>query len=186
MSNICKCGKCGVEFNRNYEFKGKKYFLQRRKYCLTCSPFKGHNTKTLEINPKEIRTKEGYLVCNCNICNKDYTIKQKHGYSKQICHSCRCTIRRYKLKKQLVEYKGGQCEVCGYNKNLRNLVFHHIDPNEKEFNLSGNVATRSFDELKIEADKCKLVCHHCHNDIHDELHGTAKRMEKYLNGINIE
>lgn len=71
--------------------------------------------------------------------------------------------RRYKLK--LVEYKGGKCSICGYNKCLDALEFHHLNPNDKVFSLTCS-DTRSFEKLKAEVDKCILVCANCHREIH--------------------
>jgi Icc-related predicted phosphoesterase len=70
-------------------------------------------------------------------------------------------------KKELVEYKGGCCEICGYNKSIQALQFHHIDPNEKDFNISAR--SYSIERLKKEADKCMLVCANCHIEVHEEL-----------------
>ena len=64
----------------------------------------------------------------------------------------------------LVEYKGGKCEKCGYNKCVEALEFHHKDPNEKDFSISSH--SYSFDRMKKEVDKCMLVCSNCHREIH--------------------
>ena len=75
--------------------------------------------------------------------------------------------KRRKLNKQLlVEYKGGCCERCGYNKCIAALEFHHIDPSTKEFGLTGN--TYGIDRQKAEADKCMLLCANCHREMHSE------------------
>lgn len=74
---------------------------------------------------------------------------------------------RKRTKIKLVEYKGGKCERCGYNKCLGALDFHHLDPNEKDFGIGG--VTKSFDKMKKEVDKCILVCANCHREIHEEL-----------------
>jgi hypothetical protein len=74
---------------------------------------------------------------------------------------------RRKAKIKLVEYKGGECEKCGYRKCIDALEFHHKDPNEKDFTISGK--SWSFERLKKEADKCILVCSNCHKEIHFEL-----------------
>ena len=74
---------------------------------------------------------------------------------------------RRKLKERLVDYKGGKCEICGYNKCITALEFHHLNPNEKDFGIS-TFNTLSFDKCKQEVDKCILVCANCHREIHDE------------------
>lgn len=73
---------------------------------------------------------------------------------------------RKKAKVKLVEYKGGKCEKCGYNKCIDALEFHHLDPNEKDFSIAGK--SWSLERLKREADKCILVCSNCHKEIHSK------------------
>jgi hypothetical protein len=75
-------------------------------------------------------------------------------------------IWRQKAKLKLIEYKGGKCINCNYNKCSDALEFHHLDPNEKDFNISSK--SLSFEKLKKEADKCILVCSNCHKEIHFE------------------
>lgn len=75
---------------------------------------------------------------------------------------------RRKLKAQAVEYKGGKCQSCGYDKCLSVLAFHHLDPNEKDFAISGNY--KSFRHIKPELDKTILLCSNCHGELHDKLH----------------
>ena len=75
--------------------------------------------------------------------------------------------RRDAIKKLAVEYMGGKCEVCGYNKCLRALEFHHKDPNEKDFGIAQNGITRSWEKVKTELDKCIMVCANCHIEIHE-------------------
>lgn len=74
---------------------------------------------------------------------------------------------RKRTKIKLIEYKGGKCEICGYNRCNRALEFHHKNPSEKDFTISGR--SLSFDRLKDEVDKCLLVCSNCHSEIHDGL-----------------
>jgi len=74
---------------------------------------------------------------------------------------------RKRKKEELVHYKGGCCERCGYNKSFGALQFHHINPDEKDFIIGGK--SYSIERLKKEADKCILVCANCHIEIHEEL-----------------
>ena len=74
---------------------------------------------------------------------------------------------RKRTKMKLVEYKGGKCQLCDYNKSLNALHFHHLNSNEKDFSISGK--SLSFDKLKSEVDKCILVCSNCHSEIHEGI-----------------
>ena len=75
---------------------------------------------------------------------------------------------RNRTKQRLIEYKGGKCERCGYDKIQypRAFVFHHNDPSKKEMSLSK--VCRALEKLKKEVDKCTLLCARCHAEIHDE------------------
>ena len=53
---------------------------------------------------------------------------------------------RKEVKRKLIEYKGGKCQICGYNRCQDAFDFHHLDPSKKDFNISGG--TKSFDTLK--------------------------------------
>jgi biotin operon repressor len=77
--------------------------------------------------------------------------------------------RRLKIKGMAVEYKGGKCKCCGYSKYQGALEFHHLDPSEKDFNFSQKGHCRSWEKVKIELDKCILVCANCHREIHAGL-----------------
>jgi 5-methylcytosine-specific restriction endonuclease McrA len=88
------------------------------------------------------------------------------------CVKCRSEAvqrRREKTKVMLVEYKGGCCQICGYNRCIGALEFHHIDPSTKEFGVAESGCTRSIEVSKQEADKCILVCSNCHREIHAGL-----------------
>lgn len=79
-------------------------------------------------------------------------------------------IKKYRKqrKKDLVNYKGGKCIICGYDKCDRALDFHHIDESTKSFSISQNLC-RKMKVLKEEVDKCILVCSNCHMEIHEDV-----------------
>ena len=87
---------------------------------------------------------------------------------------------RKRLKEKLVEYKGGACEVCGYNKCITALEFHHVNPNEKEFGI-GSMKVLSFEKCKKEVDKCMLVCANCHREIHHQQAIEKQQKEESIN-----
>lgn len=76
---------------------------------------------------------------------------------------------RQKTKMKLIEYKGGKCVVCGYDKPVPAAFdFHHRNPEDKDFTISGGGRVRAYDKLKKEADKCDLMCCRCHAEKHHE------------------
>ncbi len=74
--------------------------------------------------------------------------------------------RQRRTKKALIEYKGGKCSVCGYNKCQQALDFHHTG--KKSFTI-GNRKGAPIEVLKKEADKCILLCRNCHAELHAEI-----------------
>lgn len=65
-----------------------------------------------------------------------------------------------------VAHLGGKCCMCGYSKCIGALDIHHIDPLTKEFAISVDGNTRSWDRVRREIEKCILVCANCHREAH--------------------
>jgi len=85
------------------------------------------------------------------------------------CKKCRVIYvkkRRDKIKNFAIDYKGGKCNRCGYDKCLEALEFHHIDPEQKDFEISTLGYRNSLERLKKELDKCELLCANCHREEH--------------------
>jgi hypothetical protein len=72
---------------------------------------------------------------------------------------------RRELKRVLVEDAGGECVLCGYDRALSGLHFHHVDRAQKEFALSRQGITRSLESARAEARKCVLLCSNCHAEV---------------------
>lgn len=106
----------------------------------------------------------------CLHCNKKYFIDRSKGHRANICGTCNTAKRRKSNKTKLLEIKGGKCIVCGYNKHHGCLTFHHIDPSKKEFTISdSNKMTIAWEKILEEVDKCALLCHNCHGEVHAKL-----------------
>lgn len=148
------CKKCLKSFPTSMRIDGIKRSLKNRKYCIECSPFGTHNVRQLEKTTIRIKR-------ICDRCNK-ISFHGRH------CSSCHVTLWRIKLKQKAIDYKGGKCILCGYNKCAASLDFHHIIPNEKDFSISSGF-TRSWEKIKAELEKCSLVCRNCHGEIHAGL-----------------
>lgn len=83
--------------------------------------------------------------------------------------------RRRKIKEMSIAYKGGKCQVCGYEKYQGALDLHHLNPNDKEFGIGDKGYTRSWMKIKSELDKCILVCANCHREIEGGITQLADR-----------
>lgn len=73
----------------------------------------------------------------------------------------------------MVQLKGGKCCLCGYDRCLSALAFHHMDPNEKELKFGAlRASPQSWEKIEKELNKCILVCHNCHSEIHEGIVGV--------------
>lgn len=120
----------------------------------------------------ELKTqKNQYNKTTCRLCGETDLRKfyrQKDGRIRYRCKGCDNTetVKRFRAYKQeAVDYKGGKCEICGYNKCLGALVFHHKDPSQKDPKWTV-MKSWPLDKIKTELDKCQLLCCRCHAEIH--------------------
>jgi len=74
------------------------------------------------------------------------------------------TRRHQKIKRTLVAEAGGCCRVCGYDRCVFSLHFHHVDPTTKAFGIT-TAHGKSLAAYREEAKKCVLVCANCHGEI---------------------
>ena len=90
-----------------------------------------------------------------------------YKYRDSYCIVCRLEYsqeRQRKLKADCVAYKGGRCTMCQLVDDPAVYDFHHSDPSAKEFSFGST--HRSFESMRVELDKCLLVCANCHRKIH--------------------
>jgi hypothetical protein len=92
-----------------------------------------------------------------------------HSWRCRDCRQARVAARRRTIKATLVEEAGGRCVLCGYDRCLRALEFHHRDPSEKTFALGFAGVTRSLAAAREEARKCVLLCSNCHAEVEDGI-----------------
>lgn len=76
--------------------------------------------------------------------------------------------KRQENKQKLVNYKGGKCQFCPYDTNIKALQFHHVDPSIKNFSIQAR-HNYNFNKLVNEVDKCLLLCANCHAEEHSML-----------------
>jgi hypothetical protein len=69
----------------------------------------------------------------------------------------------------LLEEAGGRCVVCGYDRCVAALHFHHIDPSQKNFSLALGGNTRSLAKARAEASKCVVLCANCRAEVESGL-----------------
>ncbi len=108
-------------------------------------------------------------------------MKDKRTYADRADYLKRAVAKRRKKLRQLaITSKGGKCQICGYDKCSGALEFHHIDPDIKDFSVSVDGSTRSWQRIKKEIEKCVLVCANCHREIHGDITqlSAVRRIEK--------
>lgn len=84
--------------------------------------------------------------------------------------------RRKRMRLRAIEYKGGECSFCGYDRCFDALEFHHAD-GKKDFGLSRNGLTRSWDRIEKELKKRILICANCHREEHEKLRSLSEKSE---------
>jgi hypothetical protein len=72
---------------------------------------------------------------------------------------------RRRMKIKAVEYKGGKCQICGYDKSPAAMDFHHTDPKLKDFQISSGRSI-GWEKMKSELNKTILLCANCHRETH--------------------
>jgi transposase-like protein len=78
------------------------------------------------------------------------------------CNNESVAARRRRVKEILVNEAGGCCRLCGFDRYVGALQFHHLDRAGKAFSLSRQGVTRSLERAREEARKCVLLCANCH------------------------
>jgi transposase-like protein len=81
------------------------------------------------------------------------------------CAGERVARRRRRAKEILVAELGGACAMCGYDRYIGALHFHHLDPARKRFGFGERGLTRSLAILREEAKNCVLLCGNCHAEV---------------------
>jgi 5-methylcytosine-specific restriction endonuclease McrA len=94
-----------------------------------------------------------------------FGLRKSGGYRCNRCRADAVSRRRRKVKLVLVEDAGGACKLCGYDRCMAALEFHHLVPTEKRFGLSHRGVARSSAAARAEAARCVLLCANCHAEV---------------------
>lgn len=107
-----------------------------------------------------------YVIRMCHTHGSVEFVLEGRGYYRcKQCRMQRVSDQRRKNKATLVAEHGGKCRICGYNKCVRSLHFHHIDPSTKLFNLAFKGNSPGIARMREEASKCVLLCSNCHGEV---------------------
>jgi len=135
---------------------------------------KKHNLKTDgRIREQSTINNQTYYICGS--CKKhkptDQFYKKTETTKQFYCKDCfnEYVKQRWKeRKKKAIEYKGGKCASCGYNRCPDVLEFHHRNSETKEFDWK-KLRQMAWNKALKELDKCDLLCANCHREKHYEL-----------------
>jgi transposase len=114
----------------------------------------------------EISGHEDRISLDCPLHGRTlFRRRQEGGYRCLKCRAEAVARRRRVVKNILVTEAGGACAACGYDRYVRALHFHHLHPPDKRFSLAERGVARSLAKARREAQKCVLLCSHCHAEI---------------------
>ncbi len=103
--------------------------------------------------------------------NREKVRRVNRKYKRE--NKTRLKIERDRRRRLLGRYKSmKRCAGCGYRKCPAALDFDHLDPESKSFNVSVGL-TGSWNKLKAEMAKCRIVCSNCHREQQYEERQTA-------------
>lgn len=124
--------------------------------CYKCNKNKPFNQLI-----KDVTTKRGFHGY-CKGCKYEIA-KQRKGWL-ELNYKMKMTERRRQIKIKAIEFKGGRCVDCGYDKHPAALCFHHLG--NKEFEISYLMKFGLVGKTIKELNKCVLLCHNCHDIRH--------------------
>jgi hypothetical protein len=100
----------------------------------------------------------------CAIANHKSYVKHKKkrmSYNKKIRKIL--LIEEHRILKEL---KINGCSICGYDKYIGSLDFHHVNEKKPIIYLNLNGMKWCNDKIITEFHKCMLLCKNCHYEIH--------------------
>jgi Homeodomain-like domain len=123
-------------------------------------------TRRRRLTPRPDADGPPTLEGTCEVHGVTAFGRRVDGYYRCLaCRSDAVVKRRRAVKQILVEEAGGACALCGYDRSVAALHFHHVDPATKAFDLSHRGVTRSLAAARAEAAKCVLLCANCHAEV---------------------
>lgn len=93
---------------------------------------------------------------------------------------------RRNRKLNLIRVCGNKCNLCGYQKNVAALEFHHINPELKNYGIATNGNCHNIHKDLEEVKKCILVCANCHREIHSGNYTMEELYEHRIYDEQIE
>jgi 5-methylcytosine-specific restriction endonuclease McrA len=110
-------------------------------------------------------------------------VADKRKYADRRAYLIRAVARRRaEIRQRAIDYLGGCCQRCGYDRGMEALEFHHRDSARKEFGISSSGYTRGWAKVRAELRKCDLLCANCHRETHVNSSFRGKpRLKNWVN-----
>ena len=126
-----------------------------------------------------MRTKHGRATdynqgCRCDLCREANTQRHREYRARTYVPKPRTKMDPGEKRRRFQEYQkrrhaerramaiellGGECANCGSNETLE---FDHIDPATKVYTVATMFASRRWELIERELQKCQLLCRPCH------------------------
>jgi hypothetical protein len=122
----------------------------------------------------------------CFQCGKEFVITTKKD--RKFCYDCapvdefglaHAKAKNAYKKKLIMERYGSSCIKCGYNKCFNALEFHHLNPDDKDKEMTPCTLIRlckNIEDTFPELDRCQLVCANCHREIHAKINRDKRKL----------
>ena len=72
---------------------------------------------------------------------------------------------RRRTREYLAAAFGGKCTICGYDRCLAALDYHHVEPKDKQLSTAMRNGY-AWKRIVQEARKCTILCCRCHRELH--------------------
>ena len=146
---------------------------------------KRHGMTTTGATPRDAAELPKETMRECARHGRTRAVLEGRGYYRcAACRSEQVVGWRRRAKERLVAEAGGRCALCGYDRYLGALQFHHLERSSKSFGLSVGGITRSIERLREEAAKCVVLCSNCHAEVEGgaaELPGVDSNHQELIN-----
>ena len=100
----------------------------------------------------------------CRTCQSKY--RKKHYKENKQKYIDKAKVFTKSMSEWFIEYKKNlKCKLCGEDRYWV-LDFHHIDPKEKDLEVSILIRKGNKNKILKEIEKCNVLCANCHRDLH--------------------
>lgn len=156
-------------YHKNIEkFRARKREYMREFRKKNKEKIKGQRRRYYQKNKEKIKGQRSVYTKAYYQKNKEKIKEQGKKRWKEYYQKSKARKREAILKKQdyLLNYKKDKgCVICGYKEYPEILQFHHKDKKQKSFTI-GKKFGKNMELIKIELNKCILLCPNCHSWLH--------------------